>query len=120
VRIQQEERNETDGQVTNTSQLGEGRLFGVPTKNQGDQQDVDHHQVNTQRPDKAFLEGMHGKENDDYQSAEKEVSIYLLVAALKKEEGNQQPEKAEETEHIAEVLAVVTGDSEQEHPDSGE
>lgn len=63
-REEQEGGNHADGQVAHAGQLGQGRLLGVPGGDEGDEQQVDHHQVHAQGPDEAVPEGADGEADD--------------------------------------------------------
>lgn len=81
-REKQEQGDDADGQVAHAGQLGQGGLLGVPGGDEGDQQQVDHHQVHAQGPDEAVLEGTDGKADDQDEGGQEEVGHDLLVAAL--------------------------------------
>ncbi len=117
---EQEGGDDADGQVAHAGQLGQGGLLGVPGGDEGDEQQVDHHQVHAQGPDEAVLEGTDGEADDQNQAGQEEVGHHLLVAALQKKEANQNPEQAEEAENGAEIDAVVAADREQVHTHAGE
>ncbi len=119
-REEQEHRDDADGDVAGACQLGQRRAAGVPGRYQSSQQNVDHDQVNAQRPYQTVLKSLDGEADAEDQTGSEEMRHDFLVAAFEEEQTDQHPEQAKEAEYSAEVDAVISANREEVHTEAGE